>query len=76
MCNFLKVHRSLVYYHLEKRKEEKNNSKAEAKLENAVIRIFRKSRNNYGTRKIRKQLQREGIIVSRRKIGQIMKNTH
>ena len=73
MCNFLKVHRSLVYYHLEKRKEEKNNSKAEAKLENAVIRIFRKSRNNYGTRKIRKQLQREGIIVSRRKIGQIMK---
>jgi putative transposase len=73
MCKFLKVHRSLVYYHLKKRKEDKNNSKAETKLENAVIRIFRESRNNYGTRKIKRQLQREGIIASRRKIGQIMK---
>lgn len=62
-----------MYYHLKKRKEDKNNSKAETKLENAVIRIFRESRNNYGTRKIKRQLQREGIIASRRKIGQIMK---
>lgn len=46
-----------MYYHLKKRKEDKNNSKAETKLENAVIRIFRESRNNYGTRKIKRQLQ-------------------
>ncbi len=32
MCKFLKVHRSLVYYRLKKRKEDKNNSKAETKL--------------------------------------------
>ena len=33
-------------------------SKEEAKLENLVIKIFRESRNNYGTRKIKKQLER------------------
>jgi G:T-mismatch repair DNA endonuclease (very short patch repair protein) len=40
-------------------------SKEEAKLENLVIKIFRESRNNYGTRKIKKQLERKGTKVSR-----------
>ena len=73
MCKFLKVPRSLVYYHIKNRQKANKTSKEEAKLENAVIRIFRESRNNYGTRKIKKQLEREGIMVSRRKIGHIMK---
>jgi transposase InsO family protein len=72
MCKLLKVPRSLVYYHLKNRGKTNKISEEEVKLENAVIRIFRKSRNNYGARKIRKQLQREGIIASRRKISQIM----
>lgn len=73
MCKLLKVPRSLVYYHINNRQKANKISKEEVKLENAVIRIFRESRNNYGTRKIKKQLEREGIRASRRKIGHIMK---
>jgi len=35
--------------------------------------IFRRSRNNYGTRKIKKELGKIGYKISRRKIGRIMK---
>ena len=73
MCKLLKVPRSLVYYYINNRQKASKISEEEVKLENAVIRIFRESRNNYGTRKIKKQLEREGITASRRKIGQIMK---
>ena len=73
MCKLLKVPRSLVYYHINNRQKVNKISKEEVELENAVIRIFRESRNNYGTRKIKKQLEREEIRVSRRRIGQIMK---
>lgn len=72
MCKLLKISRSLVYYHLDNRNKTSKVSKEEVKLENSVIRIFRESRNNYGTRKIRKELRKEGKIVSRRKISQIM----
>lgn len=71
MCKFLKIPRSTFYY--------KPISKTfDTKLENAVIEEFKKSRNNYGTRKLKKALLRrteaEGIFhVSRRKIGKIMK---
>ncbi len=73
MCNILKVPRSLVYYHLNNRHKTNKISKEELRLENSVIRIFNESRNNYGTRKIKKQLEREGMTASRRKTGQIMK---
>jgi len=73
MCKLLKVTRSLVYYHLNTRQKCNRISKEEVELENEIIRIFRESRNNYGSRKIKKQLEREGITVSRRRIGQIMK---
>lgn len=73
MCKFLKVPRSLVYYHLKNRGRVNKVSEEEIELENAIIRIFRESRNNYGTRKIKKQLERESIQASRRKIGQVMK---
>lgn len=42
------------------------------KLESEIMRIFRESRGNYGTRKIRIMLREIGIVASRRKIGQIM----
>ena len=42
------------------------------KLESEIIRIFRESRGNYGTRKIKVKLEENNIVVSRRKIGQIM----
>lgn len=73
MCKLLKVPRSLIYYHINNRQKANKIPEEEVKLENAIIRIFRESRNNYGTRKIKKQLEREGIRASRRKIAQIMK---
>ncbi len=66
MCKYLKISRSLIYY----------NSKEnviDSELEDKVIKIFKASRNNYGTRKIRKELLKLKHKVSRRRIGKIMK---
>ena len=74
MCRVLNVTRSLVYYHIEHRKNEQKErlSEAEIILENTIIKIFKESKNNYGTRKIKVTLEKQDIIVSRRKIGSIM----
>ena len=66
MCRILGVTRSLVYY------KHKRNKESEIAIENAVIQVFRDSRNNYGTRKIKKELEKQNISLSRRKIGEIM----
>ena len=51
MCRILNIPRSLVYY---KKKARVYNTK----LENAVIAIFRESKN-YGARKIKEELKRK-----------------
>ena len=66
MCRVLKVPRSVYYY--ESRKKEN-----EDKLKPVVIEIFKNSRNNYGTRKIKAELSKRGIQTSRRRIGRIMR---
>lgn len=66
MCKLLGVTRSLVYY---KRKTKKVNSE----LENKVIEIFKKSRNNYGVRKIKKELAKQNLKASKEEISKIMK---
>ena len=68
MCKFLKVTRSSVYYRSKK-------VIIDNKLEHMIIKIFKDSRNNYGTRKIKHILKTHGYKVSRRKIGRIM-NKH
>lgn len=68
MCSVLQIPRSSYYY-----KPEPATNKEEQPLEDAVLRIFTASRNNYGTRKIKVELKKESIEISRRKIGQIMK---
>ena len=65
MCRKLGVPRSLVYY-------KKKGRKIDSKLENAVIEIFRKSRNNYGSRKIKIELAKRNITASKRRIRRIM----
>lgn len=74
MCRLLKITRSLVYYHIEHRENMQKDrlSKDEIILENEILRIFKESKNNYGTRKIKKTLKRQVITASRRKIGEIM----
>lgn len=72
MCNanviriVLNIPRSTYYYEA-KQKPVQNNLAAE------IREIFRQSRNNYGTRKIKKELSKKEYTVSRRRIGRIMK---
>jgi transposase InsO family protein len=66
MCKVLQLSRSTYYY------EAKENP-SEDHIVSAIIKIFEGSRQNYGTRKIKVELKRLGLIVSRRRIGRIMK---
>ena len=65
MCKVLNISRSTYYY-------EASLKTSNSKLENTVISIFKESRNNYGTRKIKIELAKIAYIVSRRKISKIM----
>lgn len=67
MCKVLQISRSTYYYETAKPKKESSLTKA-------IVEIFRRSRNNYGTRKIKKELSEEGFLVSRRRIARIMNN--
>ncbi|KJD43303.1 transposase [Paenibacillus terrae] len=68
LCKVLELPRSTYYY-----KPEPAANEDEQKMENAVVDIFRASRNNYGTRKIKVELKKKDIHTSRRKIGRMMK---
>lgn len=65
MCKVLQLPRSTYYY-------ESKSTSSEDEITPKVIDIFKASRNNYGTRKIKVELKKLGFIVSRRKIGRIM----
>ena len=65
MCRVLQVNRS-TYYEAKQKPDESG-------LASEITEIFRASRNNYGTRKIKKELMNTGKQVSRRRIGRIMK---
>lgn len=66
MCRVLQVNRSTYYYEAKQKTDE-------TELSAEITEIFRTSRNNYGTRKIKKELMKTGKQVSRRRIGRIMK---
>lgn len=65
MCKALKVSRALVYY-------QRKNKRNDQQLESEIVRIFKESWNNYGSRKIKIELQKLGYEVSLRKIRSIM----
>ncbi|WP_082423264.1 IS3 family transposase [Paenibacillus dakarensis] len=65
MCDVLQIARSTFYYEA---KEQVN----EDEVTKAVVEIFHKNRKAYDTRKIKVKLH-EGLIVSKRRIGRIMK---
>ena len=66
MCRVLQVNRSSYYYEATQRPDETG-------LSTEITEIFKTSHNNYGTRKIKKELMKTGKQVSRRRIGRIMK---
>jgi len=65
MCKFLKISRSLIYY-------KRKNKRRDIELENHIIRIFKESRNNYGSRKIKAELSKLGYQVSLKRIRKYM----
>lgn len=67
MCKVLNIPRSTYYY------ESKFKPKSVDPITDDVIRVFKSSRNNYGTRKIKNELSDNNIIISRRRIGRIMR---
>ncbi|SDY39494.1 Transposase InsO and inactivated derivatives [Eubacterium barkeri] len=67
MCKLLKIPRSTFYY-IPKEKDPREDKT----LNQQICDIFNQSRNNYGTRKIKVELERIGKQVSRRRIGRIM----
>ena len=66
MCKVLQIARSTFYY-------EVQLCSADDEITELILAIFKESRNNYGTRKIKKELQKLDFTVSRRRIGRIMK---
>lgn len=71
MCRILQVDKSSYYHWI---KSGCPVVKVDEKLTELIEIIFVQSRQNYGTRRIKERLlQRYGIIVSRRRIGAIMR---
>lgn len=66
MCRVLQISRSTYYYEAKAKPDESS-------LTAAITDIFKASRNNYGTRKIKIKLAEQGLTASRRRIGRIMK---
>jgi putative transposase len=66
MCDVLQIAKSTFYYEAKDRKKKDD-------LSAAIVEIFHKNRKAYGTRKIKVKLQEQGLGVSRRRIGRIMK---
>lgn len=67
LCNVLQIPRSTYYYEAAEKADQ-------SELTAMIIEIFRTSRNNYGTRKLKRALSSKGFEVSRRKIAMIMKS--
>lgn len=67
MCDVLQIPRSTYYY------ESKARTNKDNELTEIIIDIFHENRQVFGTRKIKRMLEKKGLKVSRRRIGRIMK---
>lgn len=66
MCRVLQVNRSTYYYESKKKRDE-------SAITIVIVDIFRSSRNNYETRKIKNNLAAMDMTASHRWIGRILK---
>jgi len=71
MCKCLEVNRS-GYYHWRNAPPSTRTKKNEI-ISEKIQMIFKRNRQNYGTRRIKRTLAREGLKVSRRRIGRLLK---
>ena len=72
MCSFTGVSRSAYYDWL---KHTQTNTE-DAELAEIIRSIFKKSRETYGTRRIKKEMLRRGRSISRRRIGRLMQEAN
>ena len=70
MCKFMKVSRSGYYEWLSN--PGCNRDKEDRELTCKIRAIFQEGRSNYGVRPIKRELFRQGIIISRRRIAILM----
>lgn len=67
MCKCLNISRAGYY------KYHDNKASLIDKYNDAVVNVFHENQRVYGTRKIKKELEKQGIHISRRRIARIMK---
>lgn len=70
MCQLLDIPRASLCYHLKNDSQKKKHDDSD--LIDLIKEIFKNSRNNYGSRKIKIELAKLGHIVSKRRIRCIM----
>ena len=71
LCKAVKLHHSVYYYH--KQNKENSYKKANEKLDKKIIEKFEKSKKRYGSPKITKILNKQGIKVSQKRVARRMK---
>ncbi len=71
LCKAVKLHHSVYYYH--KQNKENSYKKANEELDKKIIEEFEKSRKRYGSPKITKILNKQGIKVSQKRVARRMK---
>ena len=72
MCKVLQIPRSTYYYEVNKLNDTGKNHH-DGGVTEKVVEIFNTNRRCFGTRRIKIHLDKQGIKVSRRRIGRIMK---
>ena len=71
LCNCLGIHHSVYYYHCNYK--ENLYEIANKKLDVEIKRVFYDSKKRYGSPKIARQLNNEGIKVSQKRVAKRMK---
>ena len=71
LCKAVKLHHSVYYYH--KQNKENSYKKANKELDKKIIEEFEKSKKRYGSPKITKMLNKQGIKVSQKRVARRMK---
>lgn len=71
LCKAVKLHHSVYYYH--KQNKENSYKKANEELDKKIIEEFKKSKKRYGSPKITKILDKQGIKVSQKRVARRMK---
>jgi transposase InsO family protein len=73
LCKVMKVSRSGFYDYLHQYRRGTDDTPAEKSLKVRICAIFKEHRSKYGSRRIVKQLQKEGHKIGRYKVRRIMR---